>query len=321
MSEEKANGEAMNEISNQVREQNNTQIPAKIGAAELILGTEQFQKMLSFAEIMAAGKVTVPQHLRGNQGDCLAITMQSVQWGMNPFAVAQKTHIVNGALGYEAQLHNSVVCASGAIRGRFHYEFCGDWDTFRESGYAKTAERGCGVNVGAVIRGEDKITWLPLPVFMENAAVRNSPNWKSKPQQQLCYVAVRDWTRLYCPDVILGVYTEDELMDAEPMPDNGAPAVTPRYAAPKKIGKLPEPASPENPTRPTLENSIAADQQKALFSAAREKKLSTEEISFLVFDVCGVNKTDEIKAADFGRLMMTINAAEPGRVINRGELI
>ena len=40
---------------------------------------------------------------------------------MNPFAVAQKTHVVNGSLGYEAQLVNAVVQASGAIDGRFHY--------------------------------------------------------------------------------------------------------------------------------------------------------------------------------------------------------
>jgi hypothetical protein len=35
--------------------------------------------------------------------------MQAAQWGMNPFAVAQKTHVVNGTLGYEAQLVNAVV--------------------------------------------------------------------------------------------------------------------------------------------------------------------------------------------------------------------
>lgn len=37
--------------------------------------------------------------------------MQAVQWGMNPFAVAQKTHFVSGKIGYEAQLVNAVITA------------------------------------------------------------------------------------------------------------------------------------------------------------------------------------------------------------------
>ena len=66
---------------------------------------------------MAKGKVTVPEHLRGNVGDCMAIATQAMLWNMDPFVVAQKTHIVSGRLGYEAQLVNAVLQNSGAIRG------------------------------------------------------------------------------------------------------------------------------------------------------------------------------------------------------------
>lgn len=53
--------------------------------------------------------------------------MQAMQWGMNPYAVAQKTHLVNGVLGYEAQLVNAVIASSSAIHGRFHYRYGGDY--------------------------------------------------------------------------------------------------------------------------------------------------------------------------------------------------
>ncbi len=82
--------------------------------------------MMRAAELMAAGRATVPKHLQGNASDCMAVIMQAMQWGMNPFVVAQKTHIVNGALGYEAQLVNAVLQSSGAIKGRFRYEYRGD---------------------------------------------------------------------------------------------------------------------------------------------------------------------------------------------------
>nr|WP_308736935.1 recombinase RecT [Salmonella enterica] len=58
---------------------------------------------------MADSQVTVPAHLAGKPADCMAIVMQAMQWGMNPYAVAQKTHLVNGVLGYEAQLVNAVI--------------------------------------------------------------------------------------------------------------------------------------------------------------------------------------------------------------------
>jgi hypothetical protein len=81
-----------------------------------------------FANLMADSQVTVPAHLAGKPADCMAIVMQAMQWGMNPYAVAQKTHLVNGVLGYEAQLVNAVIASSSAINGRFHYRYGGDWE-------------------------------------------------------------------------------------------------------------------------------------------------------------------------------------------------
>lgn len=167
------------------------------------------QKLQAFAEVMAQGKATVPAHLAGKPADCLAIALQAAQWGMNPYAVAQKTHLVNGTLGYEAQLVNAVITSSTAVQGRFKYEYGGDWDKFRPGAANANNERGLSVRVGAVLRGETEITWGE-PLYMEFVTTRNSPLWKTAPKQQLAYLAVKYWARLYCPDVILGVYTPDE---------------------------------------------------------------------------------------------------------------
>ena len=45
--------------------------------------------------------------------------------------------------------------------------------------------------------------------------VRNSPLWAADPRQQIAYLATKRWARLYCPDVILGVYTPDEVIERE----------------------------------------------------------------------------------------------------------
>lgn len=183
------------------------------GTAAAIFSPDSLRKLHQFAEVMAQGVATLPKHLAGKPADCLAIAMQAAQWGMNPYAVAQKTHLVNGVLGYEAQLVNAVITSSRAVQGRFHYEYGGDWSRIVGQPMDKRDETGLYIRVGAVLRGETEITWGE-PLYLVEAVTRNSPLWKSKPQQQLAYLGVKYWGRMYCPEVILGVYTPDEFDDA-----------------------------------------------------------------------------------------------------------
>ncbi|HGH3389029.1 TPA: recombinase RecT [Citrobacter freundii] len=185
------------------------QTPNTISASNAVFNVQALGQLTSFAELMARSVVTVPKHLAGNPADCMAIVMQAMQWGMNPYAVAQKTHVVNGLLGYEAQLVNAVISSSSAIVGRFHYEYGGDWEKIAGKKDGRD-ESGLFVRVGAVLRGETDITWGE-PVYLADITTRNSPLWKTAPKQQLAYLAMKYWARLYCPEVILGVYTPDEL--------------------------------------------------------------------------------------------------------------
>lgn len=170
-----------------------------ISSTEMIRSSAIVEQFNQLATIMAAGKVTVPAHLQKSQSDCFAIIVQAAQWGMSPFAVAQKTHLVNGVLGYESQLVNAVIQASGAIKGRFHYEYKGDGSNV-------------SCRVGAIIKDEQEITWGEW-LSASTVTTKNSPLWKTNPKQQLAYLQVKNWARLYCPGAILGVYSSDELED------------------------------------------------------------------------------------------------------------
>ncbi|PRC92632.1 RecT family recombinase [Solimicrobium silvestre] len=217
----------MNEITEVVNQESDLNIvPSSSGA--LILDAASMDSMYRMAEIMAKGKSTIPDHLKGNVGDCMAIVMQSIQWKMNPFAVAQKTHTVNGILGYEGQLVNAVIQSSGVTESRFAYEWFGDWAKiigktkvidmpakdgkkayqFRVPNSTLEDELGLGIRVSAILKGE--IEPRVLELLLVQASVRNSPLWASDPKQQLAYLAVKRWARLFSPDVILGVYTPDE---------------------------------------------------------------------------------------------------------------
>jgi hypothetical protein len=201
-------------------------VASSASAGALLLHEASMDRLERLADLMATGKTTVPQHLRGSKGDCFAIALQSMQWGMNPFAVAQKTHLVNGTLGYEAQLVAAVINNSGVVKDRFNFEWYGPWERvigkfqirkgekgeYRVPGWTMADEEGCGIKVWATLKGENHPRVLDL--LLAQARVRNSTLWADDPKQQLAYLAQKRWSRLYAPDVILGVYTSDEL--AEP---------------------------------------------------------------------------------------------------------
>lgn len=199
-------------------------MPDSADTTATIFSPDALDKLIRFAEIMASSRVTVPAHLAGKAADCLAVTMQAVQWRMNPFAVAQKTFTVNGVLGYEAQLVNAVITTMAPTQDRLHYEWYGPWENVIGRFTEKTSskgnkyfapdwtlqdEAGCGVRVWATMKNEQEPRVLEL--LLSQAQVRNSTLWASDPRQQLAYLAVKRWARLHCPDVILGVYTPDEM--------------------------------------------------------------------------------------------------------------
>jgi len=132
-----------------------------------------------------------------------------LRWGMDPYAVAQKTHLVNGTLGYEAQLVIAVVNNRAPIVDRISFEYFGDWSKVKSK---DDKSDDVGVICRATFKGDDEPTELSL-TMAQVGTVRNSPLWAADPRQQLAYLAAKRWSRLNCPDVILGVYTPDELAD------------------------------------------------------------------------------------------------------------
>jgi len=229
-----------------------------------IFSPSGLQKLQAFAEVMAQGKATVPAHLSGKPADCLAIALQAAQWGMNPYAVAQKTHLVNGTLGYEAQLVNAVITSSTAVQGRFKYEYGGDWGKFKPGAANAANERSLSVRVGAVLKGETEITWGE-PLYMEYVTTRNSPLWKTAPKQQLAYLAVKYWARLYCPDVILGVYTPDEFEPAQRAERDVTPARS-RADLNNLINNKPETQQPEREINAATHTNAAARSPEELLA-------------------------------------------------------
>ena len=166
-------------------------------------------EVMEFAKLMAVSGIAVPQHLRGNPGACLGIVVQAQELRVSPFALANKSYVANDRLAYESQVIHAIVEARAPIKGRLRYEIVGEED-----------ERRC--KVWATFRGEDAPHVYTSETLgkLRNARgkndrgqVKGSPMWVDQPEVQLFYSASRTWARMFCPDVILGIYAIDELPD------------------------------------------------------------------------------------------------------------
>lgn len=164
-------------------------------------------EVMEFAKLMAVAGIAVPQHLRGNPGACLGIVVQAQELRVSPFALANKSYVANDRLAYESQVIHAIVEARAPIKGRLRHQIIGEED-----------ERRC--KVWATFRGEDSPHEYVSETLgklrgargkNDRGQVKGSPMWVDQPEVQLFYSASRTWARMFCPDVILGIYAIDEL--------------------------------------------------------------------------------------------------------------
>lgn len=184
----------MNEIATTERSTMNA-VAMSSGPSGSSIAPQSLGDVVRFAEVMCRADIALPQHLRGNAGACMAVAMQALEWQMSPFAVASKSYSVSGRIAYEAQLIAAVVNTRSGIKGRLKYSFEGDGPNLI-------------CRVMGVLDGEECVYTSP-PVG--SITPKNSPLWKTDPQQQLGYFSARSWARRHCPEVILGVYDREEV--------------------------------------------------------------------------------------------------------------
>lgn len=177
-----------------------TEVSSTVGG----LAFKDMGQVLEFSKLMSVAKQAVPKHLRGEPGACMAVTLQALNWRMDPFAVANKSYAVNDRIAYEAQLIHAVIEQRAPINGRIKGRVEG-----------KEATRKWILTV--VTNDGDTIEYEGPEIG--KITTKNSPLWKADPDQQLWYYSVRAMCRRHFPDVILGVYEKEEIENAAPIRD------------------------------------------------------------------------------------------------------
>jgi hypothetical protein len=220
-----------------------------------------FDHMWRVANAIAASSL-VPDTLKDKctpkevAANVFLVVNQAHRWGMDPFAVIGCASVVHGRLMWEGKLVAAVVKALSGVR--LSYTFNG-----------QTGDR-LGVTVSGTLPGETEPRTVSGTVADWKTTGKGSP-WggAASDQRQLCYRGAREWARIHTPEVMLGIYTDDEIeAPAQPAavrpalevnPDATRKALPPPPQSPQDAKtKTAAKASPPPPQSPPAEASAAA---------------------------------------------------------------
>lgn len=156
----------------------------------------------------------VPKQFQGNMPNTLIAMDMANRLGASPLMVMQNLYIVHGRPAWSSQFLIATVNKSGKF-SPLRYETRGD-DPF---------DKGYRVRCIAL----DKETNEPCEgpwigwrmVEAEGWSKKNGSKWQTMPDLMFRYRAAAFWTRLFAPEVSMGIYTVEEVADIGDAPQRG----------------------------------------------------------------------------------------------------
>lgn len=164
---------------------------------------KNFQAGLRVAKALASSTL-VPQAYQGNIPNVLIAMELANRIGCSVLMAMQSLDIVHGRPSWRSSFLIATVNASGRFSPL----------RFRWQGKEGTDEWGCR----AVAKDKDREECLgPLVTIAiakaEGWFSKNGSKWKTIPELMLMYRAAGWWTRVFCPELSLGMQTSDEAID------------------------------------------------------------------------------------------------------------
>lgn len=167
------------------------------------------------AKYLAASDLVPEQTYRDKPQNCLIALDMANRLGMSPLIVMQQLYIVKGKPSWSGQF-----CVA-AING------CGKFTPLE---YIWTEENGggCAARATRIETGQVcQSSFITMKMASDEGWLQKSGSkWKSMPQQMMMYRAAAFFARTFCPEVLLGLQTVEEVRDVYGEEDTEKPVVT-----------------------------------------------------------------------------------------------
>lgn len=163
---------------------------------------EMMDKAYRFAEIISKSDI-IPVHYRNKPENTFIAVQTAYRMNIDPMLVMQNTFVVGGKLGMNTTFAISLANQSGIFKGPFKYVIEGEGNSLKVTAKAIVAKTN-----------EEVTTTVALKMAIDEGWTRNS-KYKTMPEHMLTYRAAIFLIRVYCPEVINGMHTIEELEDVK----------------------------------------------------------------------------------------------------------
>jgi len=185
--------------------------PVQVNAREgLLLDTAAFEHAYRVARMLMESTM-VPEHFRGNVGNCMIALNYAARTGLDPFMVMQKMYVIKGKPAIETQLQVALF-NSGKRFTPLKYKLTGKEGSDGRTCIAYATEK----STGEVLEGPE------VSIAMAKAEGwygKSGSKWQTLPELMLRYRAAAFFIRLYSPETTLGVLTSHEVEDIDETQD------------------------------------------------------------------------------------------------------
>lgn len=180
--------------------------PEPLDPFAALLEPDKLNQLWRLAKIFSDSTM-VPSHFQKHHEDCFIACQMALRLRVDPFMLMQSTYVVHGRPGMEAKLVIALANARGCFKGPIQYDMSGEGESRSCTAFAihKSDGSRCEMTVSmATARAEG---W----------ASKAGSKWKTIPDLMLRYRSASWLVRTYCPEVMVGLMTRDELEDIGPV--------------------------------------------------------------------------------------------------------
>lgn len=186
--------------------------------------SDSFELLQRQAKLLASSEL-VPQAFHGKIANCVIALEMANRIGASPMAVLQNLYIVHGKPSWSSQFIIAALNATGRF-SPLRFQITGEGD--KKVCVAWAIEKAT----------EERLESPPVSIEMaktEGWYNKNGSKWKTMPDLMLRYRAATFFGRLYAPDILMGMRSEDEardIIDITPQATVTAESIVSRFTDP-----------------------------------------------------------------------------------------
>lgn len=223
---------------------------AKTNSLSIFSDAKSFEVAQRMANALASSTV-IPKEYQKNIGNCLIAIEMAARINTSPMMVMQNLYIVNGRPSWSSQWIIAMINSSHRYKTELQFDF-----QYDAEGNVQSCQAWAEDYSGHKVKGP-KISMQMA--HDEGWLTKEFSKWRTMPEVMIQYRAASFFGRMNCPDMIMGIYSAEEVYD---MGDTLAVDGT-GLTVDEKTGEVIEtPIEEDNP--------ITQEQRQAMFALAKE---------------------------------------------------